>query len=290
MKHEESEPAGLPDRPPAVAAEIFGNRLPLAEHFAHLLADTGVTHGLIGPRETPRLWERHLLNCGIVESVLPHRTRLLDIGSGAGLPGLVLAIARPDLDVVLVEPMLRRTTWLERATADLGLINVQVARGKAQDFWGKLRAPVVTARAVARLGELSGWCLPLLEGEGRLLALKGQTAARELAEDEPAVRRAGGIAGRLILVGEEILPEPTRLVEVRIGTHPVHPTESATRRTSKGQRQSGRASERGRRRSGQATAGTTPQGASRGRGQARATRSEPRSTRRGSQDRPTHGS
>ncbi|USQ80083.1 16S rRNA (guanine(527)-N(7))-methyltransferase RsmG [Ornithinimicrobium faecis] len=247
MKHDENERAGLPDRPPSVAAEIFGNRLPIAEHFAHLLADTGVSHGLIGPRETPRLWERHLLNCGIVESVLPHRTRLIDVGSGAGLPGLVLAIARPDLDVVLVEPMLRRTTWLDNAVKELDLLNVQVVRGKAQDFWGKLRAPVVTARAVARLGELAGWCLPLLEAEGRLLALKGETAARELAEDESAVRRAGGISGRLVLVGEDVLPEPTRVVEVRIGGQPVRPTESATSRAVKGPRSSAQRPGGGRR-------------------------------------------
>lgn len=261
VKHDENERAGLPARPPSVAAEIFGNRLPIAEHFARLLADTGVSHGLIGPRETPRLWERHLLNCGIVESVLPHRTRLIDVGSGAGLPGLVLAIARPDLDVVLVEPMLRRTTWLETAVAELDLLNVQVVRGKAQDFWGKLRAPVVTARAVARLGELSGWCLPLLEAEGRLLALKGETAARELAEDEAVVRRAGGASGRLILVGEDLLPEPTRLVEVRIGTQPVRPTESATARTIKGSRRTGKKASPGR-----------------------------SSARRGSTNRPEHGS
>src|SRR5699024_6719596 len=154
VKRDQDEASGLPSRPPSVASEIFGNRLPLAERFAHLLADTGVSHGLIGPRETPRLWERHLLNCGVVESVLPHRTRLLDVGSGAGLPGLVLAIARPDVEVVLIEPMLRRSTWLTDAVQELGLGNVQGLRGKAQDFWGKTRAPVVTARAVARLGEL----------------------------------------------------------------------------------------------------------------------------------------
>nr|WP_281497338.1 16S rRNA (guanine(527)-N(7))-methyltransferase RsmG [Ornithinimicrobium sp. F0845] len=219
--------AGLPGRPPPVAAEVFGNRLPLAEHFAHLLADTGVTHGLIGPRETPRLWDRHLLNCGVVESVLPHRTRLVDVGSGAGLPGMVLAIARPDLDVVLVEPMLRRTTWLETAAAELSLGNVQVLRGRAQDFWGKLRAPVVTARAVARIGELASWCLPLLEADGRLMALKGASAAQELAEDEATVRRAGGRETQVIVLGEDVLPEPTRLVEVRIGPSTVRPTVPA---------------------------------------------------------------
>lgn len=260
MKHDESERAGLPDRPPSVAAEIFGNRLPMAEHFARILADTGASHGLIGPRETPRLWERHLLNCGVVESVLPHRTRLIDIGSGAGLPGLVLAIARPDLDLVLVEPMLRRTTWLENTIKELGLGNVHVNRGKAQDFWGKLRAPVVTARAVARIGDLAEWCLPLLEAEGRLLALKGETAAKELAEDADQVRRAGGTAARLVLVGEDVLPGPTRVVEVRVGAHLVHPTETSVRRTAKGAGRPSRRRQEGHNRSARARRGSPDQG------------------------------
>lgn len=229
MKPDDSEQRGLPDRPPPVASEVFGNQLAVADHFAHLLADTGVSHGLIGPRETPRLWERHLLNCGVVESVLPHRARLIDVGSGAGLPGLVLAIARPDLDVVLVEPMLRRTTWLESTVQELRLGNVQVLRGRAQDFWGKLRAPVVTARAVARIGELSRWCLPLLEAEGRLIALKGATAGRELAEDETELRRAGAVSGRLTVLGEELMSEPTRLLEIQIGDRPVRPTAASVK-------------------------------------------------------------
>lgn len=229
MKHDQTEQPGLPERPPPVASEVFGNQLPVADHFAHLLADTGVSHGLIGPRETSRLWERHLLNCGVVESVLPHRTRLIDVGTGAGLPGLVLAIARPDLEVVLVEPMLRRITWLESTVQELRLGNVQVLRGRAQDFWGKLRAPVVTARAVARIGELSRWCLPLLEAEGRLIALKGATAGRELAEDEAELRRAGAVSGHLTLLGEELMSEPTRLIEIQIGDRPVRPTETAVK-------------------------------------------------------------
>lgn len=223
----QDDPQGLPDRPPPVAAEVFGNRLPIAEQFAQILADTGVSHGLIGPRETPRLWDRHLVNCGVVESVLPHRTRVIDVGSGAGLPGIVLAIARPDLDLVLVEPMLRRTNWLQSTVEELRLGNVQVLRGRAQDFWGKLRAPVVTARAVARIGELSAWCLPLLDAQGRLLALKGASAEDELAEDEALVRRAGGVHTEVLLAGDEVLPEPTRVVEVRIGNAPVRPTVPA---------------------------------------------------------------
>lgn len=229
----------LPDRPPPAAREIFGGRLDLADQFAHILADTGVRHGLIGPRETPRLWERHLLNCGIVESVLPHRTTLADVGSGAGLPGIVLAIARPDLEVRLIEPMLRRTTWLEQTVAELGLSNVQVCRGRAQDFWDRVRVPVVTARAVARLSELATWCLPLLEPRGTLLALKGASAAKELAEDEAAMTRAGSIGARVVLLGEDVLPEPTRLVEVRIGDallRPVAPASGTSTKSTRGRK------------------------------------------------------
>lgn len=250
MKQDQTEQHGLPARPPSVASEVFGNQLPVADHFAHLLADTGVSHGLIGPRETPRIWERHLLNCGVVESVLPHRTRLIDVGSGAGLPGLVLAIARPDLDVVLVEPMLRRTNWLEATVDELRLGNVQVLRGRAQDFWGKLRAPVVTARAVARIGELSRWCLPLLDAEGRLIALKGATAGRELAEDETELKRAGAVSGHLTILGEDLMTEPTRLIEIHIGDRPVRPTETAVeaaaaaRKTGSSPRKTGAASRR----------------------------------------------
>lgn len=223
-----SEDSGLPDRPPPAAGEIFGSRLEVADRFAHILADTGVSHGLIGPRETPRLWERHLLNCGIVEAVLPHRTTVADVGSGAGLPGLVLAIARPDLEVILIEPMLRRTTWLEQTVAQLDLPNVQVCRGRAQDFWGKVRVPVVTARAVARLADLATWCLPLLEPGGTLWALKGASAAAELSEDAQQVTRAGGTDARLVVLGEEVLPEPTRLIEVRIGATVVRPVAASS--------------------------------------------------------------
>ena len=266
MKPDQTEQPGLPDRPPPVASEVFGNQLPVADHFAHLLADTGVSHGLIGPRETPRIWDRHLLNCGVVESVLPHRTRLIDVGSGAGLPGLVLAIARPDLDVVLVEPMLRRTNWLEGAVKELRLGNVQVLRGRAQDFWGKLRAPVVTARAVARIGELSRWCLPLLDAEGRLIALKGATAGRELAEDEMELKRAGAVSGHLTVLGQDLMAEPTRLIEIQIGDRPVRPTESAvraaaaTRKTGSSPRKSGSSA----RRPGAGANASTPPSARRG--------------------------
>lgn len=215
MKHNLAS-SGLPAKPPRPAAEIFGDRLPLAQRYAEILADSGVSHGLIGPREAVRLWERHLINCAIVESVLPHRTRLVDVGSGAGLPGLVLAIARPDIEVLLMEPMLRRTRWLDETIADLGLGNVTVRRGRAQEFHGRLITPVVTARAVARLSELAAWCLPLLGPGGRLLALKGRSAEQELAEDLPALRRLGVESAGVRVLGESVVATPTRVIELTV--------------------------------------------------------------------------
>ncbi|WP_153397183.1 16S rRNA (guanine(527)-N(7))-methyltransferase RsmG [Ornithinicoccus halotolerans] len=200
--------------PPRVANEVFGDRLPLARRFAELLAGDGVTQGVIGPRETPRLWERHLLNCAVVEVMLPHRTRVIDLGSGAGLPGIVLALARPDLELYLVEPMLRRTKWLSQVVDELGLGNVRILRGRAQDVRGQVRTPVVTARAVARTRELVEWAFPLLEPGGRLLALKGVSAEEELAEDRASFAPWPVDSAQVHRLGEDLLEEPTRVIEV----------------------------------------------------------------------------
>lgn len=210
----EHVPDGTAPAPPRSATEILGDRLPLAMRYADLLATTGIEHGLIGPRETPRLWERHILNCAVMESLLPHRSRVIDIGSGAGLPGIVLAIARPDLQVTLVEPLQRRTTWLEHAVAELGLTQVSVVRGRAEEFSGRLQAPVVTARAVARLDQLCRWAWPLLPGGGRLLALKGQSAATELEETLPAIQALGVQTAEVIDTGADVLDPPCRVVQV----------------------------------------------------------------------------
>lgn len=237
--HTSDAPPGAP-APPSPARSVFGDRLDLAVRYAERLADSGVSHGLIGPRETPRLWDRHLMNCAVTESVLPYRTRLVDVGSGAGLPGLVLAIARPDIEVSLVEPMLRRTTWLEESIAELNLSNVTVHRGRAQELWGRLRAPIVTARAVARLGELSSWCLPLLEPHGRLLALKGESAAAELAAEEAMLRKLGVVESRVILLGEDLLETPTRLVELTVGGEVPRVKVAAARKNRKSKGRGGR--------------------------------------------------
>jgi len=211
----------VPPPPPAGAARIFGDRLPLAEQFTAILTDSGVSHGLIGPREVPRLWERHVLNCAVIHSAIPVGARVIDVGSGAGLPGLALAIARPDLDLHLIEPMLRRTNWLSLAVTELGLTNITVHRGRAEQFWGVLSAPIVTARAVARLSELATWCLPLLLPGGSLLAIKGSSVIEEVEADRAALRRLGAVDEVIESFGTGIVDQETTVLRVVLGDRPI---------------------------------------------------------------------
>lgn len=206
---------------PAGAAQIFGDHLALAQRFTAILTDSGVSHGLIGPREVPRLWERHMLNCAVIHPAIAEGAMVIDVGSGAGLPGLVLAIARPDLDLHLVEPMLRRTNWLSMAVADLELTNVSVHRGRAEQFWGTLSAPVVTARAVARLGELARWCLPLLLPGGSLLAIRGASVTEELKAERAVLRRLGAVDEVIESFGSGVVDPPTTVLRVVLGDRPV---------------------------------------------------------------------
>ncbi len=214
---------------PSVAHDVFGSRTPLAERFVALLAGTGISHGLIGPREAPRLWDRHVLNCAVVHPLFAAGAEMADVGSGAGLPGLVLAIARPDLQLHLVEPLQRRTAWLARTVEDLELDNVTIHQGRAESLWGHRRFPYVTARAVARIGDLTRWCLPLLEAGGSLHALKGSRAEAELAEDQGAVAAAGGVTSTVQRFGAGIVDPPTIVVSVRV-EHQVSGRRAAARR------------------------------------------------------------
>lgn len=186
----------------------------MAQRFVEILADTGVSHGLIGPREVPRLWDRHVLNCAVIQDAFPPEAEVIDVGSGAGLPGLALAIARPDLHIRLVEPMLRRTTWLEDTRQELGLERVEVHRGRAEDLAGQLVAPYVTARAVARLDKLARWCVPLLAPDGTMIAMKGRSAEQELAEDRRALTRLGLSQARVTAHGADVLDEPVLTVDL----------------------------------------------------------------------------
>lgn len=209
----------------------------VAERFTAILADTGVSHGLVGPREVPRLWERHVLNCAVIHPAIPVGEMVIDVGSGAGLPGIALAIARPDLDIHCVEPMLRRTTWLSTTVDELELTNVSVHRGRAEQFWGVLSAPVVTARAVARLSDLATWCLPLLLPGGSLLALKGSRAAEELEADRALLRRLGAVEEVIETYGLGIVDPETTVLRVVLGDRPARraggmkPKAKGTRRS-----------------------------------------------------------
>jgi len=213
--------------PPGAAEEVFGDRLGLARRFAELLATAALTRGLIGPREVPRLWLRHLLNCAVVTDLLPTGARVVDVGSGAGLPGIVLAIRRPDLRVDLVEPLLRRVTFLDEAVRNLDLGDVvRVVRGRADDpavVAEVGNAGWVTARAVAPLDRLVGWCLPLLQPGGRLLALKGSAAATELAEHRSVLYGLGGRDMEVVQCGAGVLAQPTAVVVVRCGSRARRP-------------------------------------------------------------------
>jgi 16S rRNA (guanine527-N7)-methyltransferase len=204
-----------PEAPP-VADRLFGARLPLAVRFAELLAEHGVERGLIGPREVDRLWDRHLLNSAVIGARIPRGSRVVDLGSGAGLPGVPLAIVRPDLDITLLEPMARRVDWLEYVMMELGLA-LTVVRGRAEEPAIRRRlgdADVVIARAVAPLAKLSGWGLPLLRAGGTLVALKGAGAADEVTRDRGAVLAAGGREPRVEICGDDMLDDPATVVIV----------------------------------------------------------------------------
>lgn len=199
---------------PAEARGVFAVRLPMAERFAALLASDGVVRGLIGPRETPRLWERHLLNCAVLGEVVPARSAVCDIGSGAGLPGLVLAIARPDLTITLVEPLLRRSTFLDEAVQRLELLNVEVVRARAEELHGVRTFDVVTSRAVAALPKLLRWSLPLTRPGGAVVAMKGSSAQEEVDGARKQLRALGAGPVSVHTVGLGVVDPPTIVVRV----------------------------------------------------------------------------
>ncbi|MBF6135828.1 16S rRNA (guanine(527)-N(7))-methyltransferase RsmG [Nocardia otitidiscaviarum] len=200
--------------PPAEAAAVFGDRLALAEKYCRALASAGVERGLIGPREVPRLWDRHILNCAVVGELIAAGSTVVDVGSGAGLPGIPLAIARPDLRITLVEPLLRRTVFLAEFIESAGL-EVTVVRGRAEQSGVKKEAggaDVVTSRAVAPLAKLAGWSMPLVHEHGRMLALKGASAAEELARDRDELTRAGAGRAQVLECGVGVLSTPTVVI------------------------------------------------------------------------------
>lgn len=228
---QDAEGRALPEAPPALDA-VFGEHAPLARRFAAHLATSGVERGLLGPREVPRVYDRHVLNCAVIESLIPPGASCADVGSGAGLPGIAVAIARPDLTVTLVEPLQRRVSWLESVVEDLQLERVRIIRARAEEMVGELAVDVVTARAVAALPLLARWCLPLLVPGGRFLAVKGRSAEEELASAERELRSLGARSWAVEFCGVELLDPPTTVVTVVRGAASTRTARS--RRTSAG--------------------------------------------------------
>lgn len=200
--------------PPEVAT-VFGDRLPLAVAYHESLRSDATVRGLIGPREAPRLWERHILNCAVIGELMDRDSRVVDIGSGAGLPGIPLAIARPDLDITLIEPQLRRVNYLKEIVGKLGLDNVSVVHGRAEEKTTKRQnrgADYVTSRAVAPLGKLMGWSLPLTRQHGLVLAMKGASAHEEIERDQRTISSAGGGECSVVEAGAGVLPDASIVV------------------------------------------------------------------------------
>jgi 16S rRNA (guanine527-N7)-methyltransferase len=212
---------------PEAAVGVFSLRLPLAEQYAGLLASQGVVRGLIGPREVPRLWERHLVNCALLGGAIGEGLDVCDIGSGAGLPGIVLAISRPDLRVTLVEPLLRRTTFLEEVVGDLALSNVEVIRGRAEELHGRCEFSVVTSRAVAPLDRLLAWSMPLVRQGGELIAMKGSSVHDEIEQASASLKKYGAGSVSVEEYGADLVDRPTTVIRVeatapsRLGLEPI---------------------------------------------------------------------
>ncbi len=197
--------------------------------YADLLADAGVVRGLIGPREVPRLWERHLLNCAALAGVVGPDRSVADVGSGAGLPGVVLSLVRPDLTVTLIEPLLRRTTFLEEVVEALGLgSRVDVVRGRAEELHGRRSFDVVTSRAVAPVERLLAWCAPLAGAGGEVVAMKGESVADDVREAAPALARLGCADIHI----DEVVP----LIGPAVRLLRVHPKPASAVPSSRGSR------------------------------------------------------
>lgn len=216
MSADESERDVSRETTPTSAAGVFGERLTLAESYVSWLRTAGTQRGLIGPREADRLWSRHVLNCAVVAELVPANSTVADVGSGAGLPGIPLALARPDLTMSLIEPLLRRSDFLSEVVADLGLADrVEVVRSRAEDLPGGRAFDVVTARAVAPMHRLARWTLPLVRPRGLLLAMKGEAVDEELRDSAALMETMGAESWTVERVGGSVVAPPTVVAVVR---------------------------------------------------------------------------
>lgn len=201
--------------PPAGTEEYFGAAFPLAQRYAEHLASTGIEWGLIGPREIDRLWTRHILNCAVVAEYIEDGDVVGDVGSGAGLPGIPIALLRPEAKVVLIEPMERRVEWLRMVIDDLGLENVRIVRARVEELADEEMFTVVTARAVKAMTTLIEWTHEVIGPEGRILALKGASVDAELAKSKKLLKRYRLSQPQIHVVdGGGILEVPSRVVEI----------------------------------------------------------------------------
>lgn len=216
--------AAVAQQPPVLDGEIFlaaqmifADRLLLAQRYVEHLASSGIVRGLIGPREAPKLWERHVLNCAVVQELIPESSRVADVGSGAGLPGLCLALARPDSHFTLIEPLERRVLWLQEVVSDLQLKNVTIVRTRGEQAKDQMdKVQIVTARAVSALSGLLDITLPLLEPQGELLALKGRSAEDELDKARKQLKKWKVQKTEIVTVGTKLLQQPTTVVRVKL--------------------------------------------------------------------------
>lgn len=232
MKHVGDADPGVGGRPPppgeeharVAAAAVFGTRLDVAERYAELLGSAGVERGLLGPREVDRIWDRHILNSASIAELLGTGERVVDIGSGAGLPGIPLAIARPDLDVVLLEPLLRRSEFLNEVVSELGLA-VEVVRGRAEEPSVRERyggRDAAVSRAVAPLDKLTKWSMPLIRPGGRMLAIKGERGSAEVEQHRRVMAASNAVDVRVVACGVDYLRPPATVVLARRGEPPRH--------------------------------------------------------------------
>ncbi|MFJ3030304.1 16S rRNA (guanine(527)-N(7))-methyltransferase RsmG [Curtobacterium sp. NPDC087080] len=204
------------EQEPAAAALLFGDRIELARSFTAELARRGEELGLIGPLELPRLWTRHILNSALLGPLLEADGRVADVGSGAGLPGLVLAIARPDVSFTLIEPMERRCDWLNAESERLGLENVTVLRGRAEDVADAVVVDQVTARAVSALSKLIPLTVPLVRSGGQLILMKGARVDEEIEKARKVILRKRLTDVEVLELGDGVVEETTRVFRATV--------------------------------------------------------------------------
>jgi 16S rRNA (guanine527-N7)-methyltransferase len=202
---------------PRAAEALFGSGMDRAQRYAEMLAGAGVERGLLGPREVDRLWDRHILNSAAVAELLGPEERIADIGSGAGLPGIPLALARPDLRLTLIEPLLRRSEFLREVVDDLGL-EITIVRGRAEDRSVRQQVgemDAVVSRAVASLDKLTKWSVPLLRHDGRMVAIKGKRAEKEIRAHRRVMAALGAVDVKVMRCGADYLDPPATAVVAR---------------------------------------------------------------------------